>query len=1034
MARSLFKRVLILVCCAVSWPGLQAHAVDFQQDVMPLFKLHCVRCHGPNEQEGELNLSLPPAIARGGESGVVVSPGKLEESLLWHQVSTDEMPPDEPLSKEDKQLLRRWIESGAVGLPTEFSAEPEGDEHWAFQRLQQTSLPEVQDESKLRTDIDRFVQAKLEPIGLTLGDQVDRATLIRRVAFDLTGLPPTQAERQQFIDDPSDDAYEQMVDRYLASPHYGERWGKYWLDTAGYADSNGYFNADTDRPLAYRYRDYVIRSLNADKPFDQFIQEQLAGDQLCGFKPGDEVTPEVIELLEATHYLRNSPDGTDSSDGNPNERRVDKYAVLEGTLQIIGSSLLGITVQCARCHDHKFEPFSQQEYYQLQAIIYPAFNVKQWIKPKERKIQAIPAEELAAWRTHSQQIDEGIVALREPMVRWIEQNRERGEVQFEANFDDPARKLAEDWSNTVPGDQAPAGQPAIHLDSATAPGALAANGSLQIIESGNKGDRVLATKQTFDWTPNETGSWIDVTFDLLAQDDAASHVGYLLALNDFNDTEETFGGNVLIDGAAQGGAVVHVDYPGLDSESRATIGKSGYIGGSKFGVRIVNVGDNNFELTQRVDGLAEENTITLTATDLPDGSFGFEYCCGRSFTVDNLRIESAGSSPEAIEARKQYAEKLKEKQTQMQASIAALEAKRGEEPGFIATVSDLTPEPPEVFLLTRGDYGSPADAVFPVAPAAMSEESNPAVFPKDPEPQDPGVVAKVPGPRLAFARWLTAPDSRASALLARVTINRWWQRHFGTGLVPTVDNFGYSGASASHVELLDYLATELIESEWRPKTLHRLILHSAVYRQASVTHPPVEQVDPANRLLWQFPLQRLDAEAIRDAMLAVGDNLDTQMGGHYVPTRRDGIGGVVVDASTEGARRRSIYLQQRRSQVLGMLEIFDAPSIVFNCARRDQTTVPLQSLELLNSTFVRAQATAFASRLSEVNAAEPAARVQMAYSIAVGRTPEAEELARAVDFVEQQIAEYAEQDDAADRAWVDFCQAILSSNDFLYVK
>ncbi|MDZ4783302.1 MAG: DUF1549 domain-containing protein, partial [Planctomycetia bacterium] len=372
------KRLLLHIMLAVALlqaSGAAAEGPDFRDDVLPLLKLHCVRCHGPAKQAGELNLSLPTAIARGGENGPAVNTAEATSSLLWQRVESNEMPPEEPLPDDAKQILKQWLAAGAPGLPTEVSPKPNGDEHWAYQPLNPSAPPEPRDASRLINDIDRFIQSTLESRGLSLAPAADRTTLIRRVAFDLTGLPPSPAEIAAFVNDTNDHAYENMVDRYLASPHYGERWGKYWLDAAGYADSNGYFNADTDRPHAFRYRDWVINSVNSDQPFDAFLHAQLAGDTLASYKPGADVTPEMLPLLAATHFLRNSPDGTDSSDGNDDERRADKYAVLEGSVQIMGSALFGVTTQCARCHDHKFEPFKQRDYYQLQAILFPAFNV-----------------------------------------------------------------------------------------------------------------------------------------------------------------------------------------------------------------------------------------------------------------------------------------------------------------------------------------------------------------------------------------------------------------------------------------------------------------------------------------------------------------------------------------------------------------------------------------------------------------------------------------------------------------------------------
>ena len=297
--------------------------------------------------------------------------------------------------------------------------------HWAFQPLKELGA----------SSIDGLLGRELKKVGLSISAEADRATLIRRVAFILTGLPPTPAEIEKFVSDHRRGAYERMVDRYLDSPRYGERWGKIWLDAAGYADSNGYFQADTDRPLAWRYRDYVIRAFNRDKPFDQFIREQIAGDELSGWKPGQPATPEVIELLEATHFLRNGQDGSGESDGNPDEVRTDRYYALESEMQIIGSSLLGLTFQCAKCHDHKFEPITQKDYYAFQSFLYPAFNLEKWTKPQDRIVQANLPGELEAWQVADKKFEDELSALKKDLADWLATNRPAGKVLFKDQFD-----------------------------------------------------------------------------------------------------------------------------------------------------------------------------------------------------------------------------------------------------------------------------------------------------------------------------------------------------------------------------------------------------------------------------------------------------------------------------------------------------------------------------------------------------------------------------------------------------------------------
>ena len=547
----------------------------------------------------------------------------------------------------------------------------------------------------------------------------------------------------------------------------------------------------------------MIRSFNADKPFDQFVREQLAGDELAtlaGWRPDGEVTPRHIELLEATHFLRNAQDGTDSSDGNPDERRTDMRKALEGTQRIIGSSLLGLKLQCARCHDHKFEPVSQHEYYQLQSILYPAFNIEKWIYPKNRFVHAALPSKNAVWEKET-------------------------------------KKLAA---------------------------------------------RVVELKREFD-----------------------------------------------------------------------------------------------------------EQALM----DTPD--------------------------------------QKKKRREKLDAAIKPVNAKRAPRPGKIAWVSDGSAKSPDVFFLKRGNYKSPGEKVQPHALAILIESDNRLEL---------KATKRTTGRRLGLAKWLTKPGSRAAALLARVTVNRVWQHHFGTGIVATPDNLGLSGSSPSHPELLEWLACEFAKptqkgtKAWSIKHLHGLILNSAVYRQASLPRPDGRRADADNRLLWRFPLRRLDAEAIRDAMLAASGELDLKEGGPYVATKRLNPSEVVVDEKTAGARRRSVYLQQRRTQIPNVLEVFDAPSIVFNCTRRDTTTSPLQSLNLLNSEFTHARARALAARIKHDADDGPDARITRAFQYVFGRLPSDEEQVAARAFLKEQPAKYAGQEDANQKSWADFCQMLLASNAFLYVE
>lgn len=677
-------------------------------------------------------------------------------------------------------------------------ASPVGAEepHSAFKRVQRPKLPAAR--GTARTDVDRFILFALEAKQRSLAPEADRATLIRRIAFDLTGLPPTIAEIDAFLADKSADAYEKMVERYLASPRYGERWGKHWLDAAGYADSNGYFNADSDRPLAWKYRDWVVRAFNADKPYDRFVKEQIAGDEIAGFVPGGDVTPAMAELLTATHFIRNAPDGTGESDGNPDEVRIDRYTVLEGTVQNLMNSLLGLTVQCSRCHDHKFEPLTQEEYFSLQALFFPVYNPEKWTKPNDRVVSVGTAAELAAFKRKNDHVDKQVKAAQAGLK----------------TFADSLRDQLKD----------------------------------------------------------------------------------------------------------------------------------------------------------------EKKDAKITDDDL------------------------AKRFPEFAALREQ-----------VKKTVAEREKDRPKPLEKIAAYFETDPKPPVHHLLKRGVHDKPGDEVQPGVPASLGGKFQIA---------KPAGIST--GRRTAFANWLANPDH---PLFARVMVNRIWQHHFGTGLVSTTDNLGVSGSKPSHPELLDWLAAEFVKSGWSIKAMHRLILTSAVYRQSS--GGAVHEDDPDNRLLSHFPLRRLDAEAVRDSMLAISGELDLKVGGSYVPSRRTD-DGVVIDEKTDGSRRRSIYLQQRRTQVVTFLQLFDAPSIVSTCGKRTPSTVPLQSLALLNSEFARLRAKVFAARVNK--------DLTAAFRLSAGRPPTKDETAACEKFLAAQRLVHAKEKDSDDRAWTDLCQMLLASNAFLYVE
>ncbi|HVJ67283.1 MAG TPA: DUF1549 domain-containing protein, partial [Caulifigura sp.] len=368
-----------------------ADELTFERDVRPIFKRHCFQCHGEEANpEGGLDLRLVRSTTKGGESGAGLVPGDHATSRVYQRIASGEMPPDgkNPLTEAERTVLAKWIDGGAKTArpePESLAGPHITDEErgfWAFQPVQRPKQPEVKDATKVRTPVDRFIQARLEKDGFTLGAEASKRTLIRRLTFDLWGLPPTPQQVQEFLSDSSSDAYERLVERLLASPKYGERWGRHWLDVAGYADSDGYGPEDVQRPHAFHYRDYVIQSISDDLPFDRFITEQLAGDELIT-SPLDNLSKDDARLLSATGFLRMAPDGTSAATDNANLARNE---VMAETIKIVSTSLLGMTVGCAQCHDHRYDPIPQSDYYALRAVFEPAIDWKSWKSPKDRLV------------------------------------------------------------------------------------------------------------------------------------------------------------------------------------------------------------------------------------------------------------------------------------------------------------------------------------------------------------------------------------------------------------------------------------------------------------------------------------------------------------------------------------------------------------------------------------------------------------------------------------------------------------------------
>ncbi len=872
MLKSFQFCLLLGLCGAVSgWADsvrAESHPkpLMFEKDVQPLLKARCFQCHGEEQElEGNLDLRLKRLMQKGGDSGPAIVPKNASESYLLARLRTGEMPPADagkPLSKAEIAKIARWIDEGAKTLAPEpeeigqgMIITPEDRRFWAFQPIRRPPLPAVQNTDKVANPIDAFILQKLESSGLAFSPKADRRTLIRRVYLDLWGLPPSPEAVTEFVEDNSPRAWERLVDRLLASPRYGERWSRHWLDVAGYADSEGATNEDAERKWAWKYRDYVIRAFNEDKPFNQFIIEQLAGDELVG-PVSKNLSPDQIEKLTATGFLRMAPDGTASAD-------IDKPAlqnqVIADTIEIVAGSLLGLTVKCAQCHEHRYDPIPQADYYRLRAIFEPAWNWKKWRTPAGRLISL------------TTDADRNLSAKLEAEAKTMDAKRTARQTELiEATFQRELKKVPETDREAI----------------------VAA--------------RNLAQKKR---------------------------------------TKEQ--------------AALLQKYPNVNVSA------------------------------------------------------------GSLYLYDN-----------------KAADELK----QLAAQAKAVRDKKPQ-PEFVRAFSEIPGQVPATFLFFRGDIEQPKQELVPAALTILKPLAKDYPLPAN----DPAL--KTTGRRLAYANWLTSGEN---PLTPRVLVNRIWRDHLGRGIVDTPSDFGRLGERPSHPELLDWLASEFMANGWSQKRLHRLILTSNTYRQALSSDPRHQELDPDNRLFGGARLRRMEAEVVRDSMLAVSGKLNAKPFGPPVPVMADLVGQWVIgrenlNAGRPGAAipmkgeeyRRSVYVQVRRSRPLAVLETFDAPRMEPLCEARPSSTVAPQSLMLMNGTFTLAQAEAFANRLLQEAGDSPQAQITLAWKLAYCRDPQPAELEAAANFLRtqtQQLAKRAgKKDNPARQALASFCQILLGSNEFLYV-
>lgn len=864
---SIIRRDAIVIVLAsvatllASVPLYASGMTSYEEHVRPIFKTHCFHCHGEEGiKKAGVDLRLHRSIMAGGKNGAIIVPGNRKGSLLYELVASGEMPEEEgkALSPQEVETIGRWLDEGAQLLraePLELNPDEyitlEERSHWAFQPIHPVEPPSIRQPSLVVNEVDTFLLNRLDREGLDFSEKADLRTLLRRVYFDLVGLPPTPGEVAEFIHDPTPDAYDKLVDRLLASPHYGERWGRHWLDVAGYADSEGYNETDSKRPFAYRYRDYVIESFNRDKPFDQFLIEQLAGDELVG-GDRDIHDPDVREKLVATGFLRMAPDGTGTSNA---DQDLARNQVVTETIKIVSSAFLGLTMGCAECHDHRFDPILQKDYYAMRAFFEPALDWKDWRKPSERRLSLYTSDE-----------------RREAEA--VEQEARLIDAEFRAREKEVQEKVFQ----------------------------------LELVK-------------------------------IPAEQRKRAEEAYRTPRRERTPEQETF---------------LKDEYPN------------------------VNVG------------------------------------LGSALDLYLELFEQGRQWQEELKAIKERASKIRERKPREE---------------FIRVLTEeAKPELPKTLVFYRGDYGAPRHEV---QPAGLSVLNRVAPF----ESLDIEPLPSTSGRRLALAKYLV---NGKHPLTARVIVNRIWLHHFGRGLVNSPGDFGVRGEPPSHPELLDWLAHDFMEKGWKIKRLHKLIVTSRAYQQASRRHTEGDQVDRDNRLLWRMPVKRLEAELVRDAILSASGRLSSRVLGRPMDVSADQNNLFVI--SGEDARR-SVYAQVLRTKPMTLLQTFDSPAMEPNCEFRSFSTVTPQALSMMNSEFVLQAAKHFAQRL-QGEAVGVADQVKRAWLIAYAKEPTAQQIQLACDYINRQRVHFQETDrgenddkksDPEILALATFCQIMIASNQFLYI-
>jgi hypothetical protein len=934
---------------------LRAATPEYRSEIQPLLADRCYQCHGPEKQKGGLRLDLRAKALEGGDSGRVIIPGRGAESLLVKLISGLDhdklMPPKgERLTATQVAKIRHWIDSGAL-WPEEIQngGSISGMAHWAFQRPRRVPPPPVKNKRWVRNPVDSFVLAQLEEEKLQPSPETDRTTLIRRLFLDLTGLPPSPERVRDFVQDKGSDAYERLVNELLSSGHFGERWGRHWLDLARYADSSGY-QVDRFRPWAYVYRNWVIDAFNRDMPFDQFTIEQLAGDLLP-----NATAAQKTAVGFHRNSLMNHEDGVDAKEFIC-KAKVDRVSTT-------GNVWLGLTVGCAECHSHKYDPISQREFYELYAF----FN-----NTEEQDITAIQPMELARYQSRKKSVEEELSSLKAAYSVAKGQARTN-----QLLWEKQVRLPASQWF-VLP-----------------ATNAFSTEGTVLRVEK-DQTIRAVGRIRSFDnyvveVSTNLTGI-AGFRLELLPPEGKAARKGQgspVLAEFSVNLIHADGHSRPLILQNAT------ADFSAKDFPVAAAIDGSltkGWSVAPESSRRHVAV----FELREKLDvppgaklvfRLSQRNGFTAAPGRFRISATTSATPLGPDWLPDNIvqilnkpAASRKGAEQDAL--AKYYREEVDPLTSHLEHQMQSVSAKMPsyQEPLAQSFIEGTNNRP--TFVHVRGDFLRPGE---PVQPGVFK-----VLHPFKPRCQKPD--------RLDLARWIVDP---ANPLTSRVTVNRIWQHLFGRGLVDSVGDFGTRGQKPSHPELLDWLATEFPRVGWSQKTMIKLIVMSSTYRQSSHTRPDLQERDPENVLVARQGRFRLESEIIRDVYLCASGKLNDEIGGPSIrPVTPDsfkalGGAGAFSWTDTEGPEKykRGLYVLTQRTVPYPVTMTFDGPSSAETCPRRECSDTPLQALTLLNNPVFVEAAQALGQRLQREDGS-PRRKIERGFELCLGRSPLNRELSR----------------------------------------